>query len=114
MLHVLKYSFSSRNSALNPVNQIRILFSPTEKWNLLGVSLLMLCSALPEMPGIGLLMAAAALILTPERFGIYENVRRVGLRFGIENPSALAVFVLLKNCFVIDFRQLPEMEGANV
>jgi hypothetical protein len=55
-----------RGSMSTFTDQIRWLFTPRDKRKLLGLSLLMALSALLEMAGLGLLLGAAALFLSPQ------------------------------------------------
>lgn len=91
------------------INQIRWLFSPQDKRKLVGLSLLMALSALLEMAGLGLLLGAAALFLTPQNPaagqlqqmsaallpGIPEN-GRIALTVG-----AIALLLAGKNLFAL-------------
>ncbi|MBO5990643.1 MAG: hypothetical protein J6R00_03250, partial [Lentisphaeria bacterium] len=48
------------------LQKLRRLLTPGEKLSLIGVALLMTCSSIMEMAGIGVLVAAITIFLAPE------------------------------------------------
>ena len=89
--------------------QIRRLFSPGDKWKFVGITLLMALSALMELAGLGLLLGATTVFLSPgSSAGGKINSLMTQLLPGITGDmrviiavSAIALLLAAKNIFAL-------------
>ena len=92
---------------LDLLKKLRLLLTPRDKASLIGVALLMTCSSLMEMAGIGVLVAAVTVFLAPEAVVSNEKISGIADWLnGCSDPgrfiwvlAALGVLFAAKNLF---------------
>ncbi len=92
---------------LDLLKKLRLLLSPRDKISLIGVALLMTCSSLLEMAGIGALVAAVTVFLAPEAVVSNAKISKIAeLLNSCNDPgrfvwilAALGVLFAAKNLF---------------